>query len=100
MATHCLHLDQMRPVEPQAKGCQDCLKTGDSWVKVRLCKTCGHMGCCDSSKNRHARQHFQESGHPIIHGYDSDWLWCYLDNDYVQEAQAMDAQMPPILLDR
>ncbi|MDB5238527.1 MAG: hypothetical protein JWM46_797 [Candidatus Kaiserbacteria bacterium] len=81
----CAHKDQIRDVTPKTQGCEDCEKTGDSWVKVRLCLTCGHTGCCDSSKNRHARAHFEATGHPIIDSFDKDdrWQWCYIDNAYV-----------------
>ncbi len=84
----CTHQDQINPnVKPQANGCVDCLKTGDScWVAVRKCMTCGYTGCCDSSKNRHARAHFKQTKHPIISantGSDEDWLWCYIDDEYI-----------------
>ncbi len=77
----CTHLDQIKDVVPRAQGCEDCLKTGDSWVHLRLCLTCGHVGCCDDSKNRHATKHFRESRHPIIKSLESgeDWMWCYVD---------------------
>jgi uncharacterized UBP type Zn finger protein len=81
----CSHMDQTKDVKSDAKGCEDCLKTGDSWVHLRMCMTCGHVGCCDSSKNKHARKHFKETGHPIIESYESgeDWRWCYIDNAYL-----------------
>ena len=66
MAT-CSHVkDHVKKVKPGSKGCEECLKTGDSWVHLRMCLECGHVGCCDSSKNRHARAHFQGTQHPII----------------------------------
>jgi uncharacterized UBP type Zn finger protein len=84
MAT-CTHLDQVREVTPSADGCEDCLKTGDRWVHLRLCRTCGHVGCCDSSKNRHARAHFHQTGHPIIRSFQpgETWQWCYVDEMYL-----------------
>lgn len=84
----CSHLDQVDlSVEARAEGCEECLKTGDTWVALRVCKTCGHVGCCDSSKNRHARAHWEETGHPIIQPLTSGpapWTWCYPDNAYVE----------------
>jgi monovalent cation:H+ antiporter-2, CPA2 family len=77
----CSHLDQTRPVLPSARGCEDCLRTGDSWVHLRICMTCGHVGCCDSSKNKHATGHSREIGHPIVKSLEprEDWAWCYVD---------------------
>ncbi|MBI2446101.1 UBP-type zinc finger domain-containing protein [Candidatus Micrarchaeota archaeon] len=84
MATKCIHLDQIAmPVKAYSQGCEDCEKTGDKWVQVRKCLTCGHAGCCDSSKNKHARKHFQTTKHPIIEPLDGSWRWCYVDDDYV-----------------
>lgn len=79
------HLDQIRPVTPSARGCEDCLKTGDRWLHLRLCLTCGHVGCCDSSRNRHARAHFHSAKHPIVQSFEpgEDWRWCYADEAYV-----------------
>jgi len=77
----CSHLDQIKDVKPSADGCEDCLRTGDSWVELRLCRTCGHVGCCDSSKNKHATQHFRRTRHPIIQSHQpgETWNWCYVD---------------------
>jgi CPA2 family monovalent cation:H+ antiporter-2 len=77
----CLHVDQTREVIPSARGCEDCLRIGDAWVHLRICMTCGHVGCCDSSKNKHATRHSHETGHPIIKSLEpgEDWSWCYLD---------------------
>ncbi len=79
--TPCAHLDQIRDVTPSAEGCEDCLKTGDAWVHLRECLICGHVGCCDSSKNVHATKHFKATGHAIIQSIEpgEDWLWCYVD---------------------
>jgi len=75
------HLKLVRDVTPSATGCEDCLRIGSSWVQLRLCLTCGHVGCCDSSPNRHATKHFQSTGHPIIQSYEpgEKWRWCYID---------------------
>lgn len=80
MAT-CTHLDHIHDVTPSAEGCEDRLKTGDTWVQLRLCTECGHVGCCDSSKNTHATKHFHATTHPIIQSFhsDRDWRWCYVD---------------------
>ncbi len=77
----CTHTDQIQDVQPSADGCQDCLNTGDTWVSLRECLSCGHVGCCDSSKNKHATRHFHDSGHPIVQSFEpgQDWRWCYVD---------------------
>ncbi len=77
----CSHVSQIRDVAPQSKGCEECLKRGDSWVQLRLCLSCGHVGCCDSSKNKHATAHFKKLGHPLIQSFEpgQDWRWCYVD---------------------
>ena len=68
MATaKCTHVkDHQKHVKPHTKGCEECLKTGDTWVHLRMCLECGKVGCCDSSKNRHATAHFHADGHPIL----------------------------------
>jgi len=79
--TTCTHLDHIHNVRPSANGCEDCLKTGDEWVHLRMCLECGHVGCCDSSKNRHATKHFHATQHPVIasHQPGERWKWCYVD---------------------
>ena len=62
----CTHLPTIRSVTPSADGCEECLKSGETWVHLRICRTCGHVGCCDSSKNKHATRHFQTVGHPVM----------------------------------
>jgi len=81
----CTHLDSIQEVTPSANGCEECLKSGDTWVHLRECLTCGHVGCCDSSKNKHATKHFRASGHPIMKSFEpgEDWSWCYIDNTFV-----------------
>lgn len=81
MSAGCAHLDQIRDVTPRATGCEECLQAGERWVHLRLCLICGHVGCCDSSKNRHATKHFQQTGHPLIRSAEpgEGWLWCYVD---------------------
>ena len=79
----CTHLDQIELVELPAEvaGCEECLASGDRWVHLRMCQTCGHIGCCDSSPNRHATAHFQSTGHPVVRSAEpgEDWSWCYAD---------------------
>lgn len=81
MSRECSHLDQIRDVTPGAQGCEDCLRIGGHWVKLRLCLICGHVGCCDNSPHRHATAHFHATGHPIIQSFEpgEDWRWCYVD---------------------
>jgi CPA2 family monovalent cation:H+ antiporter-2 len=81
----CSHLKQIRRVYPSADGCEDCLRTGDSWVHLRICLTCGHAGCCDSSKNKHAAKHFDECQHALIKSLETgeNWAWCYVDETYL-----------------
>lgn len=80
--TNCPHLNQVRDVTPSADGCEDCLKTGDEWVHLRLCMICGHVGCCDNSKNKHATKHFHSTGHPVIKSFEpnEEWGYCYDDD--------------------
>src|SRR2546422_9816523 len=77
----CSHLDQIHDVQPHTRGCEECLKMGDKWVHLRLCLTCGHVGCCDSSKNKHATKHFHRTKHPIMRSLEpgEDWGWCFVD---------------------
>jgi len=79
--TGCRHLDAIRRVLPSARGCEDCLRTGDRWVHLRVCMTCGHVGCCDSSPNKHATAHYHTVGHPIMKSLEpgESWGWCYPD---------------------
>ena len=85
-STDCTHMDQLRDAAPSARGCEDCLKTGDSWVHLRLCKSCGHVGCCDSSPNRHATKHFQATSHPVIKSFEpgEEWGYCYVDDAFFE----------------
>ncbi len=70
MATGCTHVNQIGEVTPSAEGCEDCLKIGAKWMHLRLCMTCGHVGCCDDSPNRHATKHFRSTGHPVIKSFE------------------------------
>jgi hypothetical protein len=79
----CSHLDQVRllGVQGPVSGCEQCLASGGHWVHLRMCQTCGQVGCCDSSPNRHASRHAHEASHPIIRSLEpgEDWSWCYTD---------------------
>jgi hypothetical protein len=82
MADPCTHLDTARDVVPSADGCEDCLRTGGRWVDLRECQSCGHIGCCDNSPNRHATAHFNaHPDHPLIRSFEpgENWWWCYVD---------------------
>jgi len=83
IAATCSHLDHVRLTElPDAvDGCLDCLAAGSPWCHLRICLECGHVGCCDSSPNRHATKHASETAHPIIRSIQpgEDWSWCYPD---------------------
>lgn len=89
MAPQCLHLDQVVAVDPLTPaGCEECLQTGDSWVHLRLCLKCGHVGCCDNSRNRHATKHFRGTQHAVMRSFESgeDWGWCYVDELFLEPA--------------
>jgi signal transduction histidine kinase len=77
----CRHFALIHDVEPHTDGCEECLAAGDSWVHLRLCLTCGHVGCCNESRNMHATRHFESTGHPIIQSFEpgEDWMWCFVD---------------------
>jgi uncharacterized UBP type Zn finger protein len=77
----CTHVGEIKDVTPSADGCEDCLAIGGRWVHLRLCVTCGHVGCCDSSPNKHATAHFRHTGDPLVQSYEpgEEWFWCYAD---------------------
>jgi uncharacterized UBP type Zn finger protein len=85
MPASCPHLKEIQLVTPSGKGCPECLAAGDTWVHLRMCLICGHVGCCDSSKNQHATKHFHATGHPIIRSIEpgESWRWCYVDQALV-----------------
>jgi uncharacterized UBP type Zn finger protein len=82
----CNHIQMIQEVNPRTKGCEECLAMGDTWVHLRICKICGHVGCCDDSKNKHASKHFHITGHPIMQSIEpgEDWMWCFVDNLFVK----------------
>ena len=81
MKIPCAHLDEIQEVVPSALGCEECLKIGSEWVHLRLCRLCGHVGCCDDSPHRHARKHFHATKHPMVRSVEpgENWGWCYVD---------------------
>jgi uncharacterized UBP type Zn finger protein len=87
----CTHLDQVQDVEPRTpQGCEECLKTHGTWVHLRLCLSCGHVGCCDDSPGTHATKHFHRTRHPIVRSLEpgEDWAWCYIDEVVMEPAPA------------
>jgi uncharacterized UBP type Zn finger protein len=81
MPSPCPHLAHPKITSTAAHVCEECVKMGDTWVHLRLCMECGHVGCCDSSKNKHATKHFHRSKHPVIRSIEpgESWTWCYVD---------------------
>lgn len=77
----CSHLSGIKKVKPQSDGCAECLEAGDDWLHLRICMECGHVGCCNDSKNKHATKHFHASAHPIIFSFEpfETWGWCFVD---------------------
>jgi len=88
MADECTHSAGIRRVVPSALGCEECLRIDSIWVHLRLCRTCGHVGCCDSSPNKHATRHFRDSHHPVMRSFErgDDWGWCYVDEVMLEPA--------------
>ncbi len=82
MSRTCTHTDQIHDVKPHTDGCEECLKSGSWWVHLRMCRTCGHVGCCDSSPNKHATKHFHATQHPIVRSAEpgESWSYCYVDD--------------------
>jgi hypothetical protein len=84
MATSCSHLNQIEVTQlPEAvDGCEDCLRDGGVWLHLRICLTCGHVGCCDDSPARHASKHAREKEHPLIRSLEpgEDWSYCFIDD--------------------
>jgi uncharacterized UBP type Zn finger protein len=97
----CEHLGELEgrsaPVQASARGCEECLRGGSAWVHLRLCLTCGHVGCCDSSPNRHATRHYHATKHPVVKSFEpgETWAWCYADEDLVRSFDAFPDESPP-----
>jgi uncharacterized UBP type Zn finger protein len=82
----CEHFSEIRDVKLSADGCEDCLKIGGQWVHLRMCMSCGHVGCCDNSPNRHATKHYHSEDHPIIRSVEPGEVWgyCYPDDQFFE----------------
>ena len=83
----CDHLKNSKTIKPKTpEGCEECLQMGDEWVHLRLCLTCGHVGCCDDSKNKHATKHYHQNKHPVIKSFEKGetWRYCYPDDLFVE----------------
>jgi uncharacterized UBP type Zn finger protein len=87
-ANVCTHIQEVdENIQGNTRGCEECEKSGSDWVHLRLCLSCGHVGCCDSSPNTHATKHFHQSKHPVIKSYEPEenWEWCYIDEIILNE---------------
>jgi hypothetical protein len=75
----CEHLIEGAIPEPQSEGCEECIKIEQAWVELRICRTCGHVGGCDSTPGQHATTHFNQTGHATMQSFEpgDDWGWCY-----------------------
>ena len=93
---YCEHIESIVPVTPSAEGCEECLAAGERWVHLRICMQCGHVGCCDSSFNRHATAHFRESGHPIVRSLEpgEEWGYCYPDEMFYETLPTTNLETP------
>ena len=87
--SNCSHKSEIQEVTRGSQGCAECEKSGDSWVHLRMCLICGQVGCCDSSKNRHARAHFNDTGHKLIRSVEpgEEWGYCYIDEAYFRAGE-------------
>ncbi len=97
---HCTHLDSVKVTElpDSSDGCEECLASDGVWCHLRICLTCGHVGCCDSSPNRHATAHAQATGHPLIRSIQpgEDWSWCFVDEVMMRIGEvAGEPRIPP-----
>jgi uncharacterized UBP type Zn finger protein len=84
----CSHLDQIHDVKPRTGGCEECMKAGQRWVHLRMCLSCGHVGCCDTSPGKHATKHFKDTQHAIMQSIEpgEDWAWCFIDEVELEPA--------------
>jgi uncharacterized UBP type Zn finger protein len=87
MSSACSHLNQITVTETDVHVCPECVALGDRWVHLRLCLICGHVGCCDNSKNKHATKHAHSTGHPLIRSIEpgESWVWCYADQLFMDD---------------
>ena len=84
--SHLTHYQWKKAPPARTAGCEECLKTGDEWFHLRLCLECGHVGCCDSSKNKHATKHYHHAKHPVIQSFQpgENWRWCFIDEELAE----------------
>ena len=82
MAVPCVHLTNISLDPLPEGGCTDCIALGDEWIHLRFCVSCGYVGCCDSSPNRHARRHSADSSHPVVRSKEpgENWAYCFEDD--------------------
>jgi uncharacterized UBP type Zn finger protein len=80
----CQHFEDIQQVEAQSDRCQGCHALGATWTELRVCLTCGYVGCCEDSPHQHAQRHFETTGHPMIASLErgETWGWCYVDRRY------------------
>jgi hypothetical protein len=97
----CSHVDRIRNVQPSDSGCTDCVRLGDAWMQLRMCMECGHVGCCDSSKNKHAIGHFRATQHPLARSIEpgEEWGWCYIDELWFERLTLPWVRRPGPLVD-
>ena len=90
MPQECKHLDEIKFRTTTKHVCEECVKMGDRWVHLRMCMICGQVGCCDSSKNKHATKHFHKTKHPVMRSIEpgESWVWCYVDEIEAGEVEA------------
>lgn len=83
MEEKCNHFQESQTAKPASSVCLDCEKEHLPWVALRYCKTCGYVGCCESSVGKHAEKHYKETGHPVVESMeDNPWKWCYVHHKY------------------
>lgn len=94
----CTHLTEIKITNTDEHVCEDCIKVGDSWLHLRMCLSCGHVGCCDSSRNKHARKHFHRIGYPLIRSIEPGerWIWCYIDSFACRSEDALTNSPAPV----
>ena len=86
-ATPCEHFSEIQKVTPRADGCEGCIALGESsWTELRVCLTCGYVGCCEDSKHTHALKHFNTTKHPMLASFErgETWSWCYIHRRYFE----------------
>ena len=87
MQTACSHLEEIFVTRPARYVCEECEALGERWVHLRMCLTCGYLGCCDASRHKHATQHFHDTGHPLMRSIEpgESWAWCYIDKTFLDD---------------